>query len=266
MPTVCDQFVDLGADQIFARLVMPAKAARPTVVLLHDGLGSVATWKSFPVQLAEAAGLPVVAYDRSGHGRSSSARHTDTLDLDHEVSVVLPALLQALDIRRPILLGHSDGGTIALLAAERVDASAVIVEAAHVIMEEAMRAGIRALVAEWNEGALRRKLSRYHGSQVTQMFSRWSSTWLSRPYDGWTMVDHLARIAAPVLALQGVADSFGTPRQLDMIARHCGGAVRTVLLPGCGHVPHHECPRDVLDLIGKELAAYARDTVPPAPD
>ena len=255
MPLTRDQLVDAGPAQVFVQLTGPSSAqvgGSEPVVLLHEGLGSVAMWKDFPQRLADACGRRVLTYDRPGHGRSPP-HDAGLLDLDHEAFVVLPALLRALNIERPILLGHSDGGTIALMAAARSDISAVIVEAAHVHMEDVMRAGIRRLVAEWNEGALRRRLARYHGPHVGRMFERWASTWLSEDFDSWAIVDHLRRITRPLLALQGASDGFGTIGQLDAIARHCAGAARTVLLPDCGHVPHHERPGDVLDIVANDL-------------
>jgi pimeloyl-ACP methyl ester carboxylesterase len=260
-----DQFVDVVGEKIFARMIprsTPGPATAATVVMLHDGLGSVAAWKDFPEQLADVTGGAVVAYDRPGHGRSPFP-HDGKLDLDREASVILPALLEALGVSHPVLFGHSDGGTIALLAAPRVEAQAVIVEAAHVVMEGVMRAGIAQLTADWRAGSLRRKLSRYHGPEVARMFKRWASTWLSHEFYHWSVVGHLREVSARVLAVQGAADAFGTPVQLGLIAQHCSGSVRAELIPDCGHVPHHEKPAQVLALIHAELKAPA--TAPATP-
>ena len=257
MQILPDQFIDIERERISVRSFVASHAVagpRPTIVLLHEGLGSIAMWKAFPQQLADITGCRVLAYDRPGHGRSP-LRDFGPLDLDYEAFVVLPKLLQVLAITRPILLGHSDGGTIALMAAGRIDPTSVIVEAAHVFMEDAMRGGIARLRAEWGQGKFQRSLARYHGPDVQRMFERWCSTWLSQDFERWAIIDHLHAISAPVLAIQGVKDDFGTPEQLALIARNCGGTVRTVLLPDCGHVPHHERPLQVLDLVQMEIFA-----------
>jgi pimeloyl-ACP methyl ester carboxylesterase len=252
------QFVEVAGERIFARMIRRStpRPAAATVVMLHDGLGSVAAWKDFPEQLADVTGGAVVTYDRPGHGRSPF-RHDGKLDLDREATEILPALLGALGVSHPVLFGHSDGGTIALLATPRVEAQAVIVEAAHVVMEGAMRAGIAQLTADWHAGSLRRKLSRYHGPDVARMFDRWASTWLSHEFDHWSIVERLREVSTPVLAVQGAADTFGTPAQLDLIAQHCASSVRAELIPDCGHVPHHEKPTQLLALIRAELKAPA---------
>ncbi len=247
--------------RLFAEWLEPAEATEePVLVLLHEGLGSTAFWKDVPELLAARHGLRVFLYDRRGYGRSDPELLPRPLDyLDRMALVELPAVLEAAGIRRPILLGHSDGGTIALLFAaafpERVEA--VVAIAAHVFVEEVTVAGIRAAVAAFEAGELRRRLERFHGARTEAVFRAWSETWLNPRFRAWNVTDRLPRIRCPLLVLQGQADEYATTAQVEAIARGVRGPVRTVLLPGAAHVPHHQARAATLEAIDSFLAELA---------
>lgn len=234
----------------------PPTAERPVLVLLHEGLGSTGFWKDLPEALAARTGLAVFLYDRRGYGRSDPEPGPRPLDyLEREAERALPAVLAAAGIERPVLVGHSDGGTIALLFAaafpERV--RAVVAIAAHVLVEPETIDGIRAAVRAFEAGELRRRLERFHGGRSEAVFRAWADTWLDPRFRGWNVADRLARIRAPLLVLQGEADEYATPAQVEAIAAGVAGPVRTVLLPGAAHVPHHQAREATLAAIGAFL-------------
>ena len=217
---------------------------KPLLVFLHEGLGSLAQWKDFPADLAGRLGLPWLVYDRYGHGMSDQLRELREPDyLWKEAKEELPVLLEHLHLYSPLLLiGHSDGATIALMYAslfpERV--GLVISEAAHVFLEDISRQGIREAMKRYQEERLKEFLERYHGEKTDTMFRGWAGTWTSPGMDGWSMEEDMARISSPVLGIQGVMDEYGSPHQLERIAKHCGGPVETWLLPDCAHIPHFQ--------------------------
>lgn len=211
------------------------------IVLLHQGLGSVTQWRGFPEALGAATGHAVLAYDRIGHGRSARLDGSRAPDfLDHEAHHVLPHLLDALQIERPVLYGHSDGGTIALsfAAAFPTRPAAVISEAAHVFSEVDATGGIAALADDFQTGTLREKLARHHGDNLDTMFNAWVEIWTAPEMRDWSIVDRLSDITCPLLLIQGEADEHGTIAQIEAIASRARGATETWLIPGCGHMPH----------------------------
>ncbi|MCX5570398.1 alpha/beta fold hydrolase [Kaistia nematophila] len=231
--------------------------ARGEIVLLHQGLGSITQWGSFPEALGAATACRVTAYDRLGYGRSDFPDDERGDFLEREAWERLPALLDALGVEQPILYGHSDGGTIALLyASERPAALAGLVsEAAHVFSEVAETGGIEALRAEFETGDLARKLARHHPRHLDRMFHRWADFWQAPGRDDWTMLERLAAIECPVLIVQGDADEHGSLRQVDEIVERVHGPAERRILPGCGHSPHREQPQAVLAAVAPFVAA-----------
>ena len=221
---------------------------QPVLVFLHEGLGSIAQWRDFPLALARTTGLPALVYDRYGHGRSEALqapRDRNYLETECE------ALAQVLDtcaIQAPILIGHSDGATLALLFAARFPQRAlgVVAEAAHVFIEAVSLQGIREVRRAFETTALRAQLARHHGAKVDSLFYGWNDVWLAPEHQDWSMLDRLAAIRVPVLAIQGALDEYGTPAQLQAITGHAGGPARALLLSGCGHVPHFQAREAVL--------------------
>ncbi len=228
----------------------------PVLVFLHEALGSVGQWKHFPRELCLATGCDGIVYDRKGHGGSSPMDRPRDMNFYHEeAEEILPALLDHLSIQQPVLIGHSDGATIALQYAlsfpDRV--SAVVSEAAHVLIEKETVDGIRKAREIYATTDLREKLSRYHGEKTDALFSAWADTWLQPEYADWSMEKDLAAIRCPLLVIQGLDDDFGSPAQVESIARNASGDVRTLLLPGCGHVPHNQMRGFVIDSIREFL-------------
>jgi pimeloyl-ACP methyl ester carboxylesterase len=242
-------FVHLNRQEIYYEHYLHEATDVHTVVLLHEGLGSVELWKLFPQEIFEKSGLNVLVYDRSGYGKSSEAPNYYPTDyLRFEAEVVLPQLLNSLSISKCHLLGHSDGGTIALLYAAKYPAQtiSVISEAAHVVIEEISRNGIAAIKEQYNI-KFQKALQKYHGKKADWVFYHWADTWLNEAFYHWNMIAELKQIQCPVLAIQGVDDEYGSKLQLDLIEEWCGGQI--YLIPDCGHVPHFQKKEEVLELV-----------------
>lgn len=222
---------------------------RPPWVLLHEGLGSLAQWKDFPRVLQEATGRAVLATERQGHGRSDPWPGPRPLDfIEQEARTVLPRVLDSFGLDRVLLFGHSDGGSIALAFAaafpDRVEA--LVTEAAHVILEPLTLAGLEAARRAFEAGPLRRGLEAHHGAGTEALFRGWNDSWLHPERRGWNLCPDLATLRAPLLALQGELDEYGSPEQLRLIAAAVPGPVQTRLLPDCRHVPHFQAREAVL--------------------
>ncbi|HZY20528.1 MAG TPA: alpha/beta hydrolase [Ramlibacter sp.] len=242
------------------RLDAPAGApARAPLVFLHEGLGSVAMWRDWPQQLCEATGRAGIVYSRQGYGASDpvpDVRGTGRLRPDYmhrEAFEVLPGLLRALDVAAPVLLGHSDGGTIALLHASRHPVGACVVMAPHVLVEDVSIASIAQARDAFLAGPLRERLARYH-RDVDVAFWQWNDVWLSQGFRAFDIRADCRRIAAPVLAMQGLDDAYGTLRQIEEIAP-TAGRFETEVVPDCGHSPHRDQPGVVTARIASFLAA-----------
>ena len=233
------------------RLLPPHAAAGPTLVFLHEGLGSIGQWRRFPAELCARTGRPGLVYDRWGYGHSEPLTGPRPDDyLEREARDSLPEVLDACGIADPpVLFGHSDGASIALLfAATYPDCVyAVISEAAHVNVEELCLAGIRLARTAYEQGDLRAGLHRYHGRNTDAMFRGWCETWLRPDRRAWTMEAELRRIVRPVLIVQGEDDEYGTRAQVDAIAAGVSGPAEILWLPGCQHVPHQQARNVVLD-------------------
>lgn len=241
--------------QLYAQIINRDCAApeTPWLVILHEGLGCVQQWRSFPLRLAQACRLPALVYDRWGYGKSERKTGNNPPDYMHfEAREMLPALLRELGIHEPlILIGHSDGGTIALLFAAFYPEKtvAVISECDHVIGEEITLQGVKSLTDTYRKGKLRKLLEAYHGEKVDDLFTGWTGLWLSQQAGDWSIVDMLPGVKAPLLAIQGFTDQYGSVEQLILKMRHCSGPVQVNHLQSCGHVPHHEDPEQVFFLM-----------------
>lgn len=227
------------------------RSGMPAVVFLHEALGSIGQWKAFPRQLCEALGCEGFVYDRRGHGASDPLDAPRRIDFYHEECETLRTLLAEQHIERPVLFGHSDGGTIALAFATHFpgEARAVVAEAAHVFIEDVTLAGIRAARDAFERGGLREKLGRYHGNNTDGVFKAWADTWLDPRARDWHMLDDLRSVSDPVLVVQGEDDQYGSIEQVRAIEQRCGGPTRSLLLPSCGHVPHLEKRDTVIEAV-----------------
>jgi pimeloyl-ACP methyl ester carboxylesterase len=229
--------------------------ARPAIVLLHEGLGSVSSWRDFPQRLAERTGCAVVAYSRYGYGRSDLLREPREPDyMHHEGEVVLPELLARLEIERPVLFGHSDGASIALVyaGARPGAARALVLEAPHVFVEEISLRSIAAAKTSYATTDLPAKLGRHHANPDAT-FAGWNDIWLDPRFRDWNIEPYASRVECPVLLVQGEADAYGTTAQLDAIAARVPGA-QVLLVPGAGHSPHRDAPELVLDRVSSFVA------------
>lgn len=224
-----------------------AGPAAPTLVFLHEGLGCIGMWKDFPDALSAATGCPALIYDRFGHGGSSAERTVRDLSFfETEAHEVLPALLSACEITDAILIGHSDGGTIALLHAGRAPVRGMITEAAHVFVEPESLAGVVAAKRAWEDEGFRTRLGRYHGAQTAAMFGAWSTMWAAPWFRDWNIESDMPRVACPLLVIQGADDEYGTQAQVDTIVRGVSGPVESLIVPDCGHAPHIQARDTVL--------------------
>jgi pimeloyl-ACP methyl ester carboxylesterase len=221
-----------------------SSAGLPVMVFLHEGLGSLAQWKEFPNKVQEKVKLPVLIYDRVGHGKSSPITKKRTAQYLHEEAWnVLPQILSKLNIQKVILIGHSDGGSIALLFAARYPekVKAVITVAAHVFVEEISLTGIESTVQVFeNNEKLKKGLSKYHGNKTTNLFYAWADTWLSEAFRNWNLEEYLPEVKAPLLVIQGTEDEYGTEAQVNKITRGVSGPAEKLMIPECGHAPHHQ--------------------------
>ena len=222
-------------------------SSAPAIVMLHEGLGSVALWRDFPSRLAQAAGRRVLAYSRYGYGKSDPLRDKREPSFMHtEALEALPELLRQLEIERPVLFGHSDGGSIALIhaGAARWPVTGVVVLAPHVFVEEFSLAAIRQARIAYETADLRDRLSRYH-DDPDSAFRGWNDVWLDLRFRSWNIETYLPTMACPLLAIQGEGDEYGTMAQIDRIGAQCPTA-RLLKLRDCGHSPYRDQPEAVL--------------------
>ncbi|MDX9757632.1 MAG: alpha/beta hydrolase [Bacteroidota bacterium] len=255
-PTIIErQFhIDVAGDGLFVKLLLHAtpevEETRPTWVFLHEALGSVGQWKSFPFELCRATGYDAIVYDRVGHGRSTPMRKGRDLDFyEEEAAVYLRGLLAEMNVRKPLLFGHSDGATLALKYAALFPDALVgaVVEAPHVVIEDVTVSGIQEAKILYEESDLREKLMRYHGERTDAVFGAWIDTWLDPAGAEWNMLADLAAIRCPLLLIQGDADQYGTRRQVELIAERVQGPAALLWLEGIGHVPHLQARTRVVD-------------------
>jgi pimeloyl-ACP methyl ester carboxylesterase len=228
----------------------------PPIVLLHEGLGSVGLWRDFPAALARHSGRAVFAYSHWGHGASDLPLVPHATTFMHEEALTwLPRVLDAAGIERAVLLGHSDGGSIALVFAatypSRVEA--LVLEAPHVFVEERSIASIARMKTQYETTDLRARLGKYH-RDVDAAFHGWNDVWLDPEFRAWTLEALLPRVTAPALLIQGEDDEYGTLRQIEAIADQAGGPVEQLILAGCGHSAHRDRPAAVLAAIAAFLA------------
>ena len=246
-------YIEAGGHRLFAEQIetggtIPPKG-KPTLVFLHEGLGSIGQWRDFPAALCMVTGLPGVVYDRWGYGKSDPVTLPRPVRYLHDEAIgTLPEVLEKCGVREAFLIGHSDGGTIALIYASVHPAGVlgVITEAAHVFVEDVSMKGIRQAVETYQRTDLAQRLSKHHGANAENAFRGWSETWLSPEFRSWNVEEYLPGVSCPVLAIQGADDQYGTPAQVEAIVRQVKGPATKLLVPGCGHIPHHEARAVVL--------------------
>jgi pimeloyl-ACP methyl ester carboxylesterase len=223
------------------------------VVLLHEGLGCVDAWREFPERVREATKTSVFAYSRFGYGRSPPVPLPRPLTYMHDEARILPEVLRDAGITRPLLVGHSDGASIAIIAAgSGLQARGLVLLAPHVFCEDRSVAGIEAARDAYEHGDLRARLAKYHAN-VDVAFWGWNRAWLDSGFRAWNIEEFLPRITAPVTVVQGDADPYGTLAQVDAIARGIPADITRVILPGVGHAPHRESEAQTIDAIARSM-------------
>jgi pimeloyl-ACP methyl ester carboxylesterase len=259
--------LSLGDHALRVRTIATARHTdrrRPTLVFLHDSLGCITAWRDFPDRLSTATACDAIVYDRRGYGASSPfGPQPRTPRYLEEEADVLMRVLDANQVSKAILFGHSDGGSIALVAAARYPerVRAVVTEGAHVFVEYVTLAGIRDAQEALRTTALRERLQRHHGDLTDGVTSAWIDVWLSPEFRDWNIEHYLPSIRCPVLVLQGIDDEFGTQAQVRAIAEGVAGPARAHLIPGVGHTPHRAAADEVVQLTTAFLAEFG---VPPS--
>ncbi|KAF0221969.1 MAG: putative hydrolase or acyltransferase [Rhodospirillaceae bacterium] len=253
------------------RWIGQARSGQTVLVFLHEGLGCMAQWRDFPDRVAASLDLPALVYSRAGYGASDPVEWPRPLDyLNREGETHLPALLDHFGLERVVLIGHSDGATIALIAAgddgkriaagddgERMAAGSdrdgrvlgAVAMAPHSFVEDLCLEAIAKVTHIYRTTDLRDKLARYHGDNVDCAFWGWNATWLEPGFKHWHIRDHLAAIRAPVLVIQGASDEYASLEQVEIIRRTVPAGVRTLVLPQCGHTPQRDQAQAVFDAI-----------------
>jgi pimeloyl-ACP methyl ester carboxylesterase len=222
----------------------PGPENAPTLVFLHEGLGCVYMWHDFPAKLAAATGCGALVYSRLGYGRSDPCSLPRPVCYMHDEGLkVLPELLEIAGIRECILIGHSDGGSIALIYGGGTTAKplhGLITEAAHVFCEEISVRSIEKARESFLRGDLRRRLEKYHGTNTDCAFWGWNGAWLHPDFLKWNLEEYLLNIGVPILVIQGEDDEYGTGAQAEAIGRQAGAEAEVLILPNCGHSPHKD--------------------------
>jgi len=239
----------------------PPPGQAPTIVLLHEGLGAVALWRDFPQALADAAGWGVFAYSRAGYGRSGPRALPWPLDyMTREATHVLPDVLQAIGFQNGILMGHSDGATIAAIYAGSVEdfrVRGLVLMAPHFFTEPMGLAAIAKARTAYEQGDLRAKLANYHDTPDIA-FRGWNDSWLAEGFAKWNVADVIDYLRIPTLAIQGDADEYGSLAQIEALETRSYAPVDVEILPQCGHAPHLDAPQAVLAAVGEFCARLTR--------
>lgn len=255
-------FLDLGTMRLEYRMIGPRPDAAPTCVLLHEGLGCVGLWNDFPDKLAAATGAGVFVYSRAGYGQSSPVMLPRPLTFMHdEAREVLPRLLDAIGFRRGLLVGHSDGASIAAIYAGSVQDHRVrglVLLAPHFFTEDMGIAEIARAKEVYAATDLRAKLSRWH-ADVDNAFVGWNEAWLDPDFRNWNITEELAYIRVPILIVQGADDQYGTVKQIEVAQEECYCPVEVALLPGVRHAPHREAAEQTLSVVAEFANRLLRD-------
>jgi pimeloyl-ACP methyl ester carboxylesterase len=255
-------FVEIGAQRLEYRMIGPRPDAAPTIVMLHEGLGSAALWGDFPGELSTATGAGVFVYSRAGYGRSSAIALPRPLSYMHdEALTVLPRLLEAIGFRRGLLVGHSDGASIATIYAgsvqdHRVRGLALI--APHFFVEDVSIAAIAEAREAYAKTDLRQRLARWH-ADVDNAFRGWNDAWLDPEFRKWDITEMLGYVRVPILIVQGEGDQYGTPRQIAVAQEECYCPVDAELIADARHSPHREAPGPTLAVIADFVNRLLKD-------
>jgi pimeloyl-ACP methyl ester carboxylesterase len=244
--------LDVDGLSLEARWVGPPRDSGVELVFLHEGLGSITQWRETPEQI----GRPAFVYARAGYGQSTPVVPPRLLTYMHDEAALLPRVLAAAGVRDHILIGHSDGASIALIAAGRGDDAprAIVAIAPHVIVEDISVESIARAADAYRTGDLRSRLARHH-ADVDGAFWGWNRAWLDPEFRKWDIRELLPRITVPILVVQGERDEYGTAAQVDAITAGAGGPVEVAWIPGAGHAPFRDAPELVHARIAEFVAS-----------
>ncbi len=252
-----NEFVSIDGARLEYVWYGPSPVHAPTLVFLHEGLGSVSQWRDFPAALCSRTGCGGLVYSRRGHGKSDAFMRPRSVRFMHdEALLVLPRLLQMFEIARPILVGHSDGASIALIYAGSGHGHplALALEAPHVFVEEITVSRIAEVRDLYANTDLRTKLARHHGPNVDTLFRYWTDVWLRPDFRAWNIEEYLPSVECPVLVIQGNDDEYGTKRQVETIVSALGDRCDVLMLDACRHSPHV----DQRAIVEKTMARFVR--------
>jgi pimeloyl-ACP methyl ester carboxylesterase len=253
MTSLSDQgFLELDGLRLEYRMTGPQPQQAPTLVLLHEGLGSAAMWGDFPEKLAAATGFGVFAWSRVGYGNSSPATLPRKLDFMHvEAKHILPRLLDTIGFQQGLLIGHSDGASVAAIYAGAVQDHRVrglVLEAPHFIVEDVTINSIREIRQAFDTSDVRQRFQRWH-ADADATVRGWTDVWMNNDFHTWDIREHLAYIRVPILIIQGEHDHYGTGRQIEIAQDECYCPVDVLMIPGIQHIPHREAPDVTLEAI-----------------
>ena len=252
-------FVELDGARLETLRIEARDAAAPPIVFLHEGLGSVAMWRDFPAQVAASTGAETIVYSRRGYGRSARLAGPRAVDyMQTEAREVLPRLLARLGINEPLLIGHSDGASIALIyAGASLPAAGLVLMAPHVFVEDVTVASIAAAREAYRTTDLPQRLGRYH-DDPDGAFRGWNDIWLDPAFRSWNIEACVPGVTAPMLLIQGENDEYGTRAQVEAVKRLAMARCELALLPNCGHSPQRDQPARTLELITRFVTTVAR--------
>jgi pimeloyl-ACP methyl ester carboxylesterase len=241
--------ISVAGRQLEALHLTGISADRPTIIFLHEGLGSVSLWRDFPQCVVAATGCSALVYSRYGYGQSDVLGESRQPDYMHREALdVLPAVLKQCEIEKPILFGHSDGASIALIhAGAGHEVAGVIVEAPHLFVEDISLQGATQAALTYRTNDLPQKLARHH-RDADKTFWGWHDIWTSAAFRDWNIESHVASIRCPILAIQGEQDEYGSAAQIHAIAKACPDITSAHLLAECGHTPHKDQANRTLEL------------------
>lgn len=248
-----ERFIEVPGGLVFTRSwCASGEPAGAPLVLLHDSLGCVETWRDFPAQLAARLGRDVYAYDRLGFGRATPMDNPLSLEfIEKEAREVFPGLLEALELDQVIVLGHSVGGSMAVAIAAALPArcAAVITESAQAFVEPRTLEGVAAAKQRFNTEERLARLGRYHGTKAKWVLDAWTETWLNPLFANWSLDRHLSAVRCPALVMHGDEDEFGSSAFPERIASGVPGPAQMHIFEGVGHVPHRQVPDRVFDAV-----------------
>lgn len=250
--------MDIGGRAIEYRVIPGAVSDRPPLVFLHEGLGCAALWRDFPDKVARELGAPALVYSRFGYGQSAGLEGPRTIRFMHEEALdVLPVLLDRASVTRPLLIGHSDGASIALIHAASAGrpVAGLVLMAPHITVEPIAIESMTRIAATYAKGPLRARLARYH-AHVDDAFHGWADTWLDPAFLDWSLESEARALSLPALLIQGRDDEYGTLAQIDRIAELAQGPVERLVLEKCGHSPHRDQEAAVLAAISVFAARH----------